>query len=341
MRLKIGECVINMSVVECKGLKKSYLIKETEAGMLNALQSFFKPKYKRIKAVENVSFRLEQSRILGMIGENGAGKTTIIKLLCGIISPDSGEINVLGMNPFNKSTAFKKKISLLLGNKNQLWWDLPAHESFLITKKLYGLTDSEYESSLKELVDVMEITPFINSPIKNLSLGQRMRCELVNALLFRPELILLDEPTLGLDFRSQIIIRNYIRKYVYKHNAVCIVTSHYIKDITDLTTDVLILHKGKLIFSSPTEDFIKLCSQNSIIEIDDYDCIEKLKKTNFDYYSHNDSTRLFLKSTEVTSTMSYLLNQLHCKSVKVIDASIEDLVENSVLSIQSGEDNDK
>lgn len=329
-----------MSVIDCDGLYKSYQIKESEAGIANAIQAFLNPKHKTIRAVENVSFHLERSKILGMIGENGAGKTTIIKLLCGILAPDAGKVKVLGMNPFNKSTEFKKKISLLLGNKNQLWWDLPAHESFLITKKLYGLSDLEYEASLKELASVMEISSFINSPIKNLSLGQRMRCELVNALLFKPELILLDEPTLGLDFRSQAIIRNYIRQYVYKHNAACIVTSHYIKDITDLTTNVLILHKGKLIFSSSTEDFLHLCSQHSIIEIDDYGCAEKLQNSGLNFYSHNESTRIFLNSADVTSTMSYLLNELKCSAVKVVDASVEDLVENSVLSIQGGESND-
>ncbi|MEG0806673.1 MAG: ATP-binding cassette domain-containing protein [Erysipelotrichaceae bacterium] len=326
-----------MDVVTCQNINKKYVVKRTEPGLKNALHSFFNPHYQTIQAVDNVNFCLERSRILGMIGENGAGKTTIIKLLCGILAPDSGIIKVLGRDPFEKKSEFKKKISLVLGNKNQLWWDLPAHESFIITKKLYGLSDDEYEKSLNELVNVMEIESFINTPVKNLSLGQRMRCELVNSLLFNPELILMDEPTLGLDYRSQALIRNYIRKYVVSHNASCIVTSHYIKDITDLTTDVLILHKGEVIFSSPTEDFLKLCSQNSIIEVDDFDAGEKLEKRRLNFYSHNDSFRMFVDSAEVSDIMKILLDELKLKTVKIVDASIEDLVENSVLSFQSGE----
>lgn len=323
-----------MSIIECDHVSKSHCVKETEAGFQNVIGSFFHPHYRAVHAVKDISFRIERSQILGLIGENGAGKTTIIKMICGILSPDFGCIRVLDADPFKKSRDFKRRVSLLLGNKNQLWWDLPAHESFLVTKKLYGLSDCDYRNTLEELVDLLGISPFINSPIKNLSLGQRMRCELVNALLFKPELILLDEPTLGLDLRSQIIIRNYIKQYIKKHNAACVVTSHYIKDITDLTTDVAILHKGQQIYFSSTDEFLLICADHSIVEVEGQHRDEINRATQFHCYQHNDSTRIFARTSEIPRVMSHLIHIPGCGSVKVLDASIDDLVENRVLSIQ-------
>lgn len=325
-----------MRMISFDCVDKSYQIKETAEGIRNAFNAFFKPKYKTMQAVQDVSFKIDRSKTLGLIGENGAGKTTIIKLVCGILAPDAGHIEVLGMDPFQKKRDFKKRVSLLLGNKNQLWWDLPAHESFLITKKLYGLSNSEYRASLEELVDMLDVSDFINSPIKNLSLGQRMRCELLNALLYKPEVILLDEPTIGLDLKSQVIIRNHIQKYVKNNNAACIVTSHNIKDITDMSTDVAILHKGTLIHSSSTIDFLDICSGYAIIEIDGLSNPEIYEALKVDSYQHNDMRRVLIPASDTLPIMNSLVQHPKCKSVRILDASVNDLVENKILSIQCG-----
>jgi ABC-2 type transport system ATP-binding protein len=323
-----------MSVILFEHVEREYRIKESGEGIKNAIGSFVHPKYRTVQAVQNISFNIDAGRTLGLIGENGAGKTTIIKLICGILAPDAGRIEVLGINPFSKSPDFKRNISLLLGNKNQLWWDLPAHESFLITKKLYGLSTQEYRASLEELVSVLGISDFINSPIKNLSLGQRMRCELVNALLHKPAVILLDEPTLGLDLKSQIMIRNYIQQYVTKNNATCVITSHNIKDITSISTDVVILHNGHLIHTSTTMDFLKKCAGFSIIEIDGMNCEEIRITIDINCYEHNSMNRVLVPTEDVSEIMSRLVQHKSCKSVKVLEASVDDLVENQVLSIQ-------
>lgn len=328
-----------MSIIIFDHVTKHYQVKETAEGIGNAFRSFFCPNYKTIHAVQDISFNIDRGHILGLIGENGAGKTTIVKLVCGILSPNTGKIEVLGMDPFQKQRDFKQRVSLLLGNKNQLWWDLPAHESFLITKKLYGLSDSQYRTSLDELIEVLDVSDFINSPIKNLSLGQRMRCELLNALLYKPEILLLDEPTLGLDIKSQVIIRNYIQQYVEHNNAACIVTSHNIKDITDMSSDVAILHNGRLVYSSATANFLQKCSGYSIIEVDGLSCSDINCITNGYSYLHNDLSRILIPSSDAPAMMSSLVQHPKCKSVKIIEASVDDLVENRLLSIQYGGNN--
>lgn len=207
-------------------------------------------------------------------------------------------------------------------------------ESFEITKKLYNVKDTEYKKNLEELCSVLKIDSFIHQPIRSLSLGQRMRCELTNSLLYHPDILFLDEPTLGLDLTSQILMRSYIQHYVQENHVACIVTSHYMKDITGLTSDMTILHKGTQMYSGKTKEFINICSKHTIIEVEGIFEIIKEKFKEEKVYMHDSSIRMFVEKDRVTSLVNQLLQCSDITSFKIIESDIEDLIENGILLFQ-------
>lgn len=246
-----------MEFIKINNLSKNYIIKETEPGIKAALKGLFVPKKKTIKAVQNVNLVVREKEIVGLLGGNGAGKTTLLKLLTGLISPTSGSIEVLGYDPFKRQNEFKRQITLVMGNKNQLWWDLPPTESFNLTRKIYEIEYAQYKRNLDYLINLFHVEEVLNTQVRNLSLGQRMKCEIINALLHFPKVIFLDEPTLGLDLISQKNIRQFIEDYVDHHNASVIVTSHYMQDITSMADRIVILNRGEKICDSNLDEFLK------------------------------------------------------------------------------------
>ena len=236
-----------MSIIEVKGLNKKFKVKEKEKGIKGSLKSIIKPKYKTINAVNDINFNVEQGEMLAFIGPNGAGKSTTIKMLTGILYPTSGEISVLGLNPSKKRKQLAYKIGTVFGQKEQLWTHLTPYDNFKFFGAIYDIPDNEIEERIEELKKTFELDEFINTPVRNLSLGQRIRCEIVAALIHKPQILFLDEPTIGLDPVVKENIRKLIKKMNKEFNTTIFLTSHDIGDIEKLCKRVVIINYGKII----------------------------------------------------------------------------------------------
>ena len=236
-----------MSIIEVKGLNKKFKVKEKEKGIKGSLKSIIKPKYKMINAVNDINFNVEQGEMLAFIGPNGAGKSTTIKMLTGILYPTSGEITVLGLNPSKKRKQLAYKIGTVFGQKEQLWTHLTPYDNFKFFGAIYDIPDNEIEERIEELKKTFELDEFINTPVRNLSLGQRIRCEIVAALIHKPQILFLDEPTIGLDPVVKENIRKLIKKMNKEFNTTIFLTSHDIGDIEKLCKRVVIINHGKII----------------------------------------------------------------------------------------------
>src|SRR5512147_3296684 len=227
-------------------LSKTYKVPEREGGFGAAFRSFFKRKYKDVKAVQEVSFKIAQGEIVGFLGPNGAGKTTTVKMLSGLLNPTGGNANVLGFTPWELKPEYLRSMTLVMGQRNRLSWDIPAADSFLLNQAIYRLSDDEYKQTYKELDELLELEPLMKKPVRNLSLGERMKCEIAAGLLHRPKVLFLDEPTIGLDITGQVKIREFLQEYNRRTQATIILTSHYMADVTALCERIIIIHQGQL-----------------------------------------------------------------------------------------------
>lgn len=242
------------TVISVSHLKKYYPIHKKEPGLFGTLKSFVKREYEEVKAVDDISFEIGEGELVGFIGPNGAGKTTTLKVLSGLLYPAEGEVRVLGFNPWDRKPEFQKQFSLVMGQKNQLWWDLPAQETFRLNKEIYEIPDEQYQKTLEELTELLEIKDLLKVQVRKLSLGQRMKCELTAALLHRPRVLFLDEPTIGLDVVMQKKMRDFIAEYNRRYQATIILTSHYMGDISKLCERVIIIDLGKIVFDGPLSE---------------------------------------------------------------------------------------
>ena len=244
-------------LIKVENIKKSFKLFKRDAGLKGSVKSFFNRKYEEFIALKNINLNIEKGEIVGILGENGAGKTTLIKLIIGLLYPSEGQIIVNNFIPSNRNNKFLSKISVVMGQKNQLWWDIPASESFLLNKHIYNIDDDSYNNTLNELVKFLDVEDKVNIQVRRLSLGERMKMEIIAALLHKPEIILLDEPTLGLDVISQSKIREFVKFYNEKYHTTFVITSHYTKDIQEMCERVFVLHKGKSIYDGNFNKLIK------------------------------------------------------------------------------------
>ncbi len=231
-----------------EGLSKTYRVKVREAGLRGGFRALVRPGYREVRAVGGVSFAVAPGEIVAFLGPNGAGKTTTLKMLTGLLVPTTGRAVVAGSDPWTGGAVFKRRIALVLGNKQQLQWDLPPEETFQLNRAIYSITPSDYQRRRDELVTLLALEPVIDKPVRQLSLGERMRCELAAALLHQPDILFLDEPTLGLDITGQAAVRDFLRAYRDRHNATVLLTSHYMADVTALASRVLIVNHGRLLY---------------------------------------------------------------------------------------------
>lgn len=250
-----------------EGLIKNFEVTEKEKGIRGTISSLFSPKKKTVRALKGVSFTIERGELVGFIGPNGAGKTTTLKILSGLIYPSSGFTQVEGFNPWDRKPEFLKKISLVMGQKNQLWWDLPAIETFDLNRVIYEIPERAYKERLNELVSLLEVGKLLNIPVRKLSLGQRMRLELVAALLHKPSVIFFDEPTIGLDLIAQQKMRDFILEYNKKNQATILLTSHNMEDLADLAKRVIVIDRGKLLFDGELGKLIENHAKEKIIKV--------------------------------------------------------------------------
>lgn len=237
-------------------LRKEYKVQQKEPGLAGSLRSLVNRQYKRVNAVEGIDIHIEPGELVGFIGPNGAGKTTTLKMLSGLLYPTSGEASVLGFTPWERKKGFLKQFSLVMGQKAQLWWDLPLYDSLLLQRDIYEMEKDDFNSSLAELSELLDLGPFIKTQVRKLSLGQRMRGELAAAFIYRPRVLFLDEPTIGLDIVVQRKIREFIREYNKRHKATIILTSHYLDDVRELCRRIIIIDHGAKMYDGPTEDLI-------------------------------------------------------------------------------------
>ncbi|MBI4790803.1 MAG: ATP-binding cassette domain-containing protein [Chloroflexi bacterium] len=232
--------------VVVESLSKTFQVPEREGGFGAAVRSFFRRRYRDVHAVQRVSFRIRAGEIVGFLGPNGAGKTTTLKVLSGLLYPSSGNAQVLGYTPWERNTEFLRAITLVMGQRNRLSWDIPAADSLLLNQAIYRIGDEEYRQTLAELDELLELSPILRKPVRNLSLGERMKCELAAGLLHRPRVLFLDEPTIGLDLTAQARIRAFLREYNRLTGATILLTSHYMADVTALCERILMIHHGEL-----------------------------------------------------------------------------------------------
>ena len=237
-----------MSFIEVRQISKTFRVAKKKSGLKEAFRSFVKREYLNIKAVDDISFSIEKGEIVGYIGPNGAGKSTTIKILSGILNPDSGSCKIAGMTPWKERVKYVKKIGVVFGQKSQLWWDIPAEDTFDLLRDIYEIPEGEYRTTKKDLIEKLNLQDIINIPVRQLSLGQRMRCEIAASLLHNPEILFLDEPTIGLDAVSKQLVRDFIKKLNKEKHTTIILTTHDMSDITTLAKRIILIGKGKVLY---------------------------------------------------------------------------------------------
>ncbi len=256
-----------MNAVVVDGLEKTYQVFRKQSGWHGAYRNLFQREYATIHAVRNVSFEIPAGEIVAFLGPNGAGKTTTLKLLAGLIYPTSGSATVLGHVPWKREHSYRRRFSLVMGQKNQLWWDLPAQESFLLHREIYRIEPAAFQKRLDELTELLEVRQLIRQPVRELSLGERMRMELIAALLHDPEVLFLDEPTIGLDVVSQRKVQEFLRYYQAERKITVLLTSHYMKDVEALCRRAIIISHGQLQHDGPLEDILDRFSSHKQISL--------------------------------------------------------------------------
>ncbi len=234
--------------IQVRNVRKVYKVSRREPGVFAALQSLLRPQIEQVHAVDGLSFIVEPGEIIGFLGPNGAGKTTTLKMLSGLLYPTAGEVSVLGHLPWKREQAFLRQITFVMGQRNELIWDIPALDSFELNRAIYDIPFADYRRLLRELTDLLELGDVLSKPVRNLSLGERMKCEIALALLHRPQMVFLDEPTIGLDVTMQRRIRSFMTDYNRRTGATVLLTSHYMADVQALCRRILIIHNGHLLF---------------------------------------------------------------------------------------------
>ncbi len=256
-----------MSIIEVDGLTKTYQVAQKKEGVLGALRGLYRREYREVHAVERIHFRIEPGEMVAFLGPNGAGKTTTLKMLSGLIYPTAGQARVLGYVPWERADVFRRQFALVMGQKNQLWWDLPAADSFQLLREIYAIPPAEFKSTLDELTGLLGVEKLTRQAVRELSLGERMKMELIAALLHRPRLLLLDEPTIGLDVVAQGMIQKCLRDYHARRGVTTLLTSHYMRDVEALCDRVIVINHGHLVYDGPLSRIVERFSETKLIRL--------------------------------------------------------------------------
>ncbi|MDB9450873.1 ABC transporter ATP-binding protein [Dolichospermum circinale] len=317
-----------MSIIIAENLSKSYPVAIKDPGIGGTISHFFRRTYRNINAVQDVSFSIEPGEMVGFLGPNGAGKTTTLKMLTGLIHPSQGTVKVGGFIPFNRQEAFLQKITLVMGQKQQLIWDLPALDSLRINAAVYNISDKEFQRRVGELTEMLALAGKLTQPVRKLSLGERMKAELLAALLHRPQVLFLDEPTLGLDVNAQAGVRNFLKEYNQLYQATILLTSHYMADITALCERVLLIHEGKLMydgrldgllasFAPYREIYVELVQPLSLEQLMPYGDVQMLEGR---------AVRFIVPQAAMTRTVSQILADLEVVDLTVTEPPVEEVI---------------
>jgi ABC-2 type transport system ATP-binding protein len=314
--------------IEVDHLVKTYKVHKRPPGMAAAIRSLFRRKYELVPAVADLSFRIAPGERVGFLGPNGAGKTTTLKVLSGLLHPTSGAVRVAGHQPQKRERAFLESITLVMGQKQQLMWDLPPSETFALNAALYDVPRARYQDTMKELTDLLDLGPLVSKPTRQLSLGERMKCELAAALLHRPKVLFLDEPTIGLDVAMQASVREFIRHYNTRHGASVILTSHYMQDVTELCPRVIVIDHGQLIYDGDLQALIRRVTPDKQVSVKLAQPVEAADLTRFGRILAHDAVHatVAVPSTSLREAVAAMLAALPVLDLTVEDPPLEDVM---------------
>ena len=318
----------NMQTIEIERLSKTYRIYQKKEGLLASVQGLFSREYRQIEAVREINLSIAQGEFVAFLGPNGAGKTTTLKLLSGVINPTCGTARVLGHIPWHRENAYRRRFALVMGQKNQLWWDLPAQESFRLHQQIYRIAPSTFDKTLDELVDLLKVHSLLNQPVRELSLGERMKMELIAAMLHSPEVLFLDEPTIGLDVVAQHNIQNFLRYYQDLRKITILLTSHYMKDVVALCQRVIIIAQGSIVHDGSLADIIDRFSRYKIVTLlfaENY-LPEDLARYGEVIQLENPRAKLRIDRGVVTDVLAAILQKHPIQDVSVEDPPLEQVI---------------
>jgi len=320
-----------MPAIEVKDLIKIYRVYRKYPGWKGTLRYLLRREFEDIRAVDGISFEVSEGELIGFLGPNGAGKTTTLKILAGLLYPTSGLVKVLGFVPWERHPEYRRRFALVLGQKNQLWWDLPAMETYELNAKIYGIPSPEWRNRVEELGTILGVTSKFHVPVRELSLGERMKLELIAALLHKPKILFLDEPTLGLDVVSQKIVRDFIARYNKEEKTTIILTSHYLADIEELCQRVIIIDHGKIVFDGPLATVIDRFSDAKVITVYLRSAYQQpipplLNKLGEIIKVEPAKITLKVKKDRVIDTCKQILDELPVHDIDIEDVPVEDII---------------
>ena len=315
------------SVITVSQLAKHYQVPEREGGLKAAVASLFRRKYKTIKAVDNITFNIEPGEVVGFLGPNGAGKTTTLKMLSGLLHPTSGHVRVLGFEPRHRSHDYLRQITLVMGNRNQLTWDLPALDSFDLQRAVYGLPVDDFKRTRDEFIELLDLGDLVRKPVRNLSLGERMKTEFVAALLHKPKVLFLDEPTLGLDVTMQRRIRTFVAEYNRRYNATVLLTSHYMADVEALCKRVIVIHHGHILFDGDLSNLVNQFSSYKTLSLSLQNANIELEKYGEVVSREDGKVTLRVPKARTSEVTARLLSEYQVDDLTVEDTPVDDVID--------------
>lgn len=326
-----------MSIIELQRLAKSYQVYQKKEGLGASLRGLFRREYREVEAVRGIDLTVEQGEFVAFLGPNGAGKTTTLKLLSGVITPTSGTARVMGHVPWRRENAYRRRFALVMGQKNQLWWDLPANESFRLHQHIYQIEPAEFQRTLNELTDLLDVRTLLKQPVRELSLGERMKMELIAALLHSPEVLFLDEPTIGLDVIAQHKIQQFLKYYQQRGKITILLTSHYMKDIAALCRRVVVIAAGQIEYDGSLEEIIDRFSGHKVVTLlfAEHDPPSDLSRFGEVLEVDHPRAKLRIDRSVVAQQLAGVLSQHSVEDVSVEDPPLEEVI--AAVFSQAGE----
>jgi len=317
-----------MAIIEIQGLSKSYQVYRKREGLAASIRGLFRRKYRQIDAVRAIDLEVEAGEFVAFLGPNGAGKTTTLKLLSGVITPTSGTAQVMGFVPWHRENAYRRRFALVMGQKNQLWWDLPAAESFRLHQQIYRIEPSQFDRTRDELTEMLQVRELLSQPVRELSLGERMKMELTAALLHSPDVLFLDEPTIGLDVVAQHNIQTFLREYQQRQNVTILLTSHYMKDVAALCRRVVVIMLGRIVYDGSLSGIIDRFGGDKVISLQFADgrMPDDLSRFGEVLSVERPRARLRVSRGNVPEMLSRVLAGYDVEDVSVEDPPLEDVI---------------
>lgn len=317
-----------MAVIEISGLKKSYRVYQKREGLWASLTGLFSREFRDVRAVRGIDLTVDEGEFVAFLGPNGAGKTTTLKLLSGVISPTAGDARVMGFVPWERTNEYRRRFALVMGQKNQLWWDLPAAESFRLHQQIYRIEPADFDHTLAELTDLLDVGKLLNQPVRELSLGERMKMELIAALLHSPEVLFLDEPTIGLDVIAQHNIQKFLKHYQEVRRITILLTSHYMKDVAALCQRVVIIAQGQIMYDGSLAGVVDSFSTHKVLTLQFAD---DQVPSDLDRYGElielvPPKVKLRVERVDISRILSTVLADHALEDVSVEDPPLEDVI---------------